>query len=168
MTVLFAFLALLPLGRDVTKEDVIRMTSAGASEDAIIAFLRSHGPVVVLSPDDVMDLREAKVSETVIRAMIELSAEVPEYAPVPNYGYPWYYPFGYYADFYYGTGLWWYLRRGRHRYPLSNHYYQYPNYPYGYHWQPPRYQPHQPVHVPRVTVPRPPAASHGSPKGGKH
>jgi hypothetical protein len=157
MTVLLAILALLPMSLDVTKEEVIRMAAAGVSDEAITSFLRSHGPVAVLSPDDVMDLREAQVSEAVIRAMIDLSAELPEYTPAPNYGYPWFYPFGSYSDFYYGTGLWGYLRHGRRHYPLGNHYYRYPNYRYGYHWQPARPPVHSPAHAPRVIAPRPPA-----------
>ncbi|HVR87263.1 MAG TPA: hypothetical protein VMU54_23265 [Planctomycetota bacterium] len=184
MTALLAFLSILAFTPDLTKEDVKRLVAAGVSDDVIVVFIRSHGPVSPLSTEDLIDLRAAQVSEKVLSAMVEASTvSAEEYTLPMTTGTPWYYPYGAYYDYYYGPFFWWYLGPGYYRshrhdpYPYGYRHvpfgyrypygYHYPNYPYGYHWRPDPGDRHRNPIVPRTTPPRPPAvAPHSTPRGG--
>lgn len=67
-----AFLGALPLAvsADVTKEDIRKLVAAGISDDVILTFIRSNGPVASLSSDDLVDLKKAGASEKVLNALV--------------------------------------------------------------------------------------------------
>jgi hypothetical protein len=183
MTMLIVLLSMLAFTPDITKEDVKRLVAAGVSDDVIVAYIRSHGPAAALSAEDMIDLHHAKVSERVLAAMVAASKAPPTTSPEPSdtsttetYTDSWFYPYGYFGDYYYSPYFWWYwspawprYRYGTYRYcyPYSYRYYHYPRYPYGYHWAP---ESHPPRHVVSPHEPaRPPAVPHATPKGGgKH
>lgn len=179
---IYLSIAISGISPDVSKEDLKKLVAAGVSDDVIVAFIRSHRPVVALSAEDLVELRRANVSESVLAAMAEGTAARPAspteseaVQPSAADSYPWYYPQGYYYDYYYGPWVWWYLGPGYYRYP-----YRYWGFPYGYRY--PHYHPypwghvwgpygHYPDHIvnPHGGEPHWPAVPHSTPKGGgKH
>ncbi|HLY11387.1 MAG TPA: hypothetical protein VKW04_18940 [Planctomycetota bacterium] len=186
MTALAALLSILTFTPDLTKEDVKRLVMAGISDDVIVTYIRSYGPVRLLSPQDLVDLREANASEKVLAAVLASDAgpspgDVPLEPPV-TYSYPWYYPEGYYYDYYSGPYAWWYIGPGRWQYPRYHHGYsrRYPYPPYFLHGYRGGVQPpyHHPVNPPPAMPQRPirphpspvqPAPGpHSAPHGGHH
>ena len=61
---------LAPPSKPVTMQDVIRLTKAGVSDDVIIEELKSHKERFLLSADQIIQLKQAKVSDRVIATMI--------------------------------------------------------------------------------------------------
>lgn len=57
----------------LTRDDVIRMSKEGGSDEEIIEAIRASGATFDLTANDIADLRQAGVSEKVIDAMIETS-----------------------------------------------------------------------------------------------
>jgi hypothetical protein len=114
-------LAGLPLAvaAQVTKEDIKKLAAAGISDDVILSYLHSNGPVVKLSAEDLVELKQAGASEKVLSAVLSgsVAAPTPEYrndrqaverqvysAPSTTYVYdssPYYYPSAYYYPGYY-------------------------------------------------------------------
>lgn len=96
--------------------DVIRMTNAGVSEEAILAFVRKSDERVDVTADDLIALTDAHVSKDVIRALIDVAdgsdgsrprtrervVVQPRYVSSPYWG--WNDPF-YYDPFWYGPRL---------------------------------------------------------------
>src|SRR5678816_3976680 len=78
MTALLAFLSLLIATPDLTKEEVKRLVAAGISDDVIVEYVRSN-PVQPLTAQDLIDLRQANVSEKVLAALMA-SARAPSQA----------------------------------------------------------------------------------------
>jgi hypothetical protein len=76
-----AILAALPLAAaaDVSKEDLKKLLAAGISDDVILTFVRTHGPVQKLSADDVIELKQAGASERVLNSVM-----APAPAPKPQ------------------------------------------------------------------------------------
>ena len=70
------------LAGDVTREDVIKLATAGLSDDLIITFLDAKGARFDLSAGGVVSLKEGGVSEAVIAHM--LLSNVPAAVPVSN------------------------------------------------------------------------------------
>lgn len=180
MTALLAVLALLSFTPDVSKEDIKKLVAAGVSDDVIVAFIRTHGPVAALSAEDMIDLRNAHVSDRVLAAMVQASAAPPAASPEP-YGPTetdatgWFFPYGYFTDYYYGPYFWWYLGPGspfcrqwryRYYYPYF-HYYHYPHYPYGYHWAPTLPRTNRDHTNPHPEPVRPHPTPHSTPRGGR-
>ncbi|HXX92338.1 MAG TPA: hypothetical protein VEN81_01810 [Planctomycetota bacterium] len=181
MNALLALLSLLLFTPDVTKEDVKKLVAAGVSENAIVSFIRSHGPVSPLSSEDLIELRKAKVSERILATLLEMSRVPPGTPPVPpaedytttapTYTSPWYYPYGYFYGYAYGPYAGWYLGPGYYwRYPYWHRYpygYPYRGYPYGDHWGP-HWNYRYPTYVhPHVTPPRAPTVvPHSGSRGG--
>ena len=140
MTALLAFLSLLIAAPDLTKEEVKRLVAAGISDDVIVEYVRANGPVQPLTAQDLIDLRQANVSEKVLAAMMEPArapARTPSQAPESEtlyytnyYSYPWYYPSAYFSFGYYGYPYYY------SRYP---YYYSYPYYHRPYYYYPYRY-----------------------------
>lgn len=113
-----ALLAGLPLAlaAQVTKEDIKKLAAAGISDDVILSYVKSNGPVVKLSAEDIVELKQAGASEKVLTAVLGAAtapaapaytprtAESPVYpAPTTTYVYdssPYYSP--YYSSYYYG------------------------------------------------------------------
>jgi hypothetical protein len=189
MIAFLAFLSMMVFTPDISKEELKRLVAAGVSDDVIVEFIRSHGPVAAMSPEDLIDLKKANVSEKVLSALVAASKAPPSASPEPseNVALPsdswWFYPYGYPYEYYYGPYFWWYIGPGSplyRRYPYRSAYYpypyryypysyRYPRYPYGYHWAAPRHEPPRTRVNPHTTTPpRPPATPHGAPHGIKH
>jgi hypothetical protein len=80
MIALLAFLSLLVAAPDLTKEEVKRLVAAGISDGVIVEYIHKNGPVQPLTSQDLIDLRQANVSEEVLAAMLE-PARAPATAP---------------------------------------------------------------------------------------
>ena len=98
-------------------DDVIRMTRAGVSDDAIISYVVHTRDRFEVSADDVIALNDAHVSKEVIKAMMDEAADdrrterrqtttrTVYVSPYYGYGYGYYDPFYspyYYNPFWYG------------------------------------------------------------------
>ncbi len=111
---------------DVSKEDVRKLVAAGISDDVIVTFIRTRGPVQPMSADDLVELKQAGASEKVLAALAGPPAPAPRaesvervverkvYVPDTTYatsspdyyyysGYPAYstpaYSYGYYSPY---------------------------------------------------------------------
>jgi hypothetical protein len=75
--------------------DVLKMTAAGVDAGVIRAFIRGASTPFNPSVDEIIVLKEHKVSDDVITALIDRGSEV--YADVPVYSYssPYYYDYSY-------------------------------------------------------------------------
>jgi hypothetical protein len=94
-------------------DDVIRMSKAGVSDDAIIVFVQNTRGAVDVSADDIIAMTEAGLPKPLIKAVVDEAArrrnnhQTYGYgAPPPmyyGYGAPYYYsPYYYYDPFWYG------------------------------------------------------------------
>jgi len=115
--------------------DVIRMTNAGVSEEAILAFVRKSDEQVDVTADDLIALTDAHVSKDVIKAIIDSADDQdggrprtrerervvyqPRYVASPYY-WGWNDPF-YYDPFWYGPRFSFGLSFG-HSYRSYRHY----------------------------------------------
>lgn len=63
---------------EVTKEDLKKLAGAQVSDSVVIAYVRSHGPMPGLSAQDLIDLKNAGVSDKVLEM---LAAGDPKPAP---------------------------------------------------------------------------------------
>src|ERR1051326_1090245 len=114
--------------------DVIRMTNAGVSEDAILAFVRKSDERVDVTADDLIALTDAHVSKSVITAIIDVADDHdggrprtrervvvrPRSASSPYY-WGWNDPF-YYDPFWYGPRVSIGFGFGGYRYGGYRHY----------------------------------------------
>jgi hypothetical protein len=81
----FTFAALAQQHSDTLNVDgVVKMVNAGLSDDLIIARLQKDGKVYDLSPDDMVKLKAERVSDNVIKAMLD-----PHAAITTPPSYPW-------------------------------------------------------------------------------
>ncbi|MBI3856408.1 MAG: hypothetical protein HY293_12035 [Planctomycetes bacterium] len=112
-------LAGLPLAASaqVTKEDLKKLATAGISDDVIVSYVKANGPIAKLSADDVVELKQAGVSEKVLSVVLGapwtapvkervVEKQVVSAPPTTTYVYdstPYYYtPTAYYySDYYY-------------------------------------------------------------------
>ncbi len=99
----------LALSAQVTKEDLKKLAAAGISDEVILSYVKANGPVVKLSAEDVIELKQAGASEKVLSVVLsspapaapsEYKVEKP-YAPTSTTTYvydstPYYYPSSYY------------------------------------------------------------------------
>ncbi len=76
-------LGALPLAAaaDVTKEDIKKLAAAGISDDVIITYVKANGPVQKLTPDDLIELKQAGVSEKVLGVLAAGAAPAPVAPP---------------------------------------------------------------------------------------
>ncbi len=65
----------LAAGQQLTKEDVAKLAAAGVGDEVIICKIKAAGAVFDLSTDDILTLKQAKVSDTVIAAMLRTKIE---------------------------------------------------------------------------------------------
>ena len=65
---------------EVTKEDLKKLSAAQISDGVILAYIRSHGPVPKMSAQDLIELKNAGVSEKVLEV---IASGDPRPAPVP-------------------------------------------------------------------------------------
>jgi hypothetical protein len=78
---LLVFVCFLCLGQSKTvlkNADIVRMTQSGLSADVILAIIKETPCAFNTSPKDLADLKKAKVSDTVIQAMISAPKAEPE------------------------------------------------------------------------------------------
>lgn len=59
----------------ITKEDIIKLTKAGTREEVIITHLRAQADLI-LSPEDIKELKEAGVGEKVINFIMENNGDM--------------------------------------------------------------------------------------------
>jgi hypothetical protein len=105
-----------PTEPPVSKEEIIRMSSAGISEPVMIDLIEKRG-ANALTPDDLVALKNAGTPDSVVQKAIASERKIVERAMVedyyaypyyPYYGYPYYgasfgYGFGWgYGGYYYG------------------------------------------------------------------
>ena len=76
LTLLVAFLASFPLAlsAEVTKEEIKRLASAGISDGVILSFVKAHGPLAKLSPEDVIELKQAGLKESLLAQLLSVPA----------------------------------------------------------------------------------------------
>ena len=77
-------LAALPyaLSAQVSKEDLKKLAAAGISDEVILSYVRANGPVVKLSAEDVVELKQAGASEKLLSvALGNAPAAAPAYQP---------------------------------------------------------------------------------------
>lgn len=108
-------------------QDIIDMTAVGTGPDVIIRQIEVTGSRFQLTTDDIIALKNAKVDEAVIEAMITSDRNYRYGYPYPGYGsdYPYYdwAPVGSYSPYwhyYYGPPATLYRRQG-----LIGRFYQY-------------------------------------------
>ena len=98
-------------------DEVIRMWKSNVAEEEIISYVRKADTHYVITADDVIDMSEAKVPRTIIKAVLDqadyrgdTSRPAPRRVVVApyygSYGYygPAYYDPWYYDPFWYGYG----------------------------------------------------------------
>ena len=118
---------------DATKEDVIKLSKAGISDEVIFAFLKSRDTKLKLSAADVAELKKAEVSEAVIDFILEYAADpgskdaAPKGVDKPTSPPRTYVP----PD-----------RPIRTRVYAAPNYYSYRSYPSTYYYWPPYYTPY--------------------------
>lgn len=54
---------------DVTKEDLKKLAAAQVSDEVVIAYVRAHGPMPRPTAQDLIDLKNAGVSDKVLEAV---------------------------------------------------------------------------------------------------
>ena len=75
--------AAAPAGGGLTVDGVISLVNAGISDDIILAKIQKSGQAFDLSTDDLVKLKKAKASDTVVKAMMSATAApAPAAAPV--------------------------------------------------------------------------------------
>lgn len=78
----------------MTVSDVVALSKAGVGDSVIIAQMHATQSAFALSNQEIIDLKNAGVSEKVIAAMIKTNARSGKrdssyvYVPYPYYGYP--------------------------------------------------------------------------------
>ena len=72
-----------PKPQGLTIDGIVSMVEAGISEDVIIARLRKDDKAFDLGSDDLIRLKKAKVSDSVLKVMMDPKAELKVAAPVP-------------------------------------------------------------------------------------
>ena len=75
--------ALVSESKQLTNYDLARLTASGASDEIIIAAVRSHGGSFDLSPDGIIQLKALGVSDGVILGVQQYAAAPPELTTVP-------------------------------------------------------------------------------------
>jgi len=70
-------------------DDVIKLSQAGLSEDVIVAKIKKNGKAFDLSPDQLLQLKTAKVSDRVIQYMLDPTKTEPGAAATKDTGPSW-------------------------------------------------------------------------------
>lgn len=74
---------------DVTKEDLKKLVRAGVGDDVVLAYVRASGPLVPLSAEDIVDLKQSGASEKLLQSLLsakqEAKAEPPSFPQLPAY-----------------------------------------------------------------------------------
>ena len=95
-----------PENSAMTMEDVIALSKANTGDEVIIAQIQAKQAVFALSNQDIINLKNAGVSEPVIEAMIKTDAVAKKDSVVVHHSYPsnywWGYAGYYWPRYYYG------------------------------------------------------------------
>jgi hypothetical protein len=67
---------------DIGKEELKKLARAGISDDVILTYVKTKGPVARLSADDIIDLKAAGLSDGLLTNLVSM-AEPPANKPVP-------------------------------------------------------------------------------------
>ena len=78
--------AIVADSKRLTNYDLARLTASGASDDVIIAAVRSHGGNFDLTPDGLIQLKALGVSDRVILAVQQYASAPPALTAVPGQG----------------------------------------------------------------------------------
>lgn len=71
--------------QELTVDSVVAMVQAGLSEDVVVARIRKEDKAFDLSPEDMINMKKAGVSDGVLRVMLDPKAEVrPPAQPIPQ------------------------------------------------------------------------------------
>jgi hypothetical protein len=62
---------------DIGKEELKKLARAGISDDVILSYVRSKGPVAKLSADDIIELKKAGLSDGLLSTLVSMAAPVP-------------------------------------------------------------------------------------------
>lgn len=86
MLIALAALGLVPAAAaaDVTKEDLKKLAAAGISDEVILTYLRSHGPLPSLTADDLVELKQVGVSDRVLAEVAGRPAAPAPVDPAPR------------------------------------------------------------------------------------
>ncbi len=68
---------------EVTKDDLKKLAAAQISDGVVLAYVRAHGPMPKLSAQDLIELKNAGVSEKVLEQLV-IGDQKPAPAPLPT------------------------------------------------------------------------------------
>jgi hypothetical protein len=74
--------------QELTMDSVVSMVQAGLSDEIIVTRLRKEGKAFDLSPDDMVQLKKAHVSDAVLKTMLDPKAEVVSSATASSHAPP--------------------------------------------------------------------------------
>ena len=90
--------------------DIENLSRARVNDGVILRYLRDHGTIYTLNSHDVVQLKKADVSGSIIDYMLQTSRNYGGYDGYPYGPYGYYgpygpYPYGFYDPFFYGPGF---------------------------------------------------------------
>ena len=62
---------------DIGKEELKKLARAGISDEVILSYVRSRGPVAKLSADDIIELKKAGLSDGLLTTLVSLAEPAP-------------------------------------------------------------------------------------------
>ena len=62
---------------DIGKEELKKLARAGISDDVILSYVKSKGPVTRLSADDIIDLKAAGLSDGLLTTLVSMAEPGP-------------------------------------------------------------------------------------------
>ena len=71
----------MALSAEVSKEELKKLAAAGISDNVILTYVKSHGPMAKLSPEDVIELKKAGVTDGLLAAILSPSGPAVKSAP---------------------------------------------------------------------------------------
>jgi len=72
---------------DIGKEELKKLARAGISDEVILSYVKTKGPVARLSADDIIELKAAGLSDGLLTSLVSMAeppANKPAPAPTPN------------------------------------------------------------------------------------
>src|SRR5450631_1824196 len=83
MMMMLLFLAAGPLflAAEVSKEDLKKLVAAGISDNVIVSFIQTNGPVAKLTPEDLIELKTAGMRESLLATILSTPAPAARTAP---------------------------------------------------------------------------------------
>ena len=74
----------MALSAEVSKEELKKLAAAGISDSVILTYVKSHGPMAKLSPEDVIDLKKAGLTDGLLAAILSPSGQAVKAAPAAD------------------------------------------------------------------------------------